>query len=600
MTFKKIILVVLGSIVGVVIAGMIYITAIIDPNDYKSEIVDQVEDNAHRHLVIDGDIAWRFFPNIGLTLGHTKIVNPAGFPDEPLMQFDSAQVDLAFWPLLSKSIEVGMISIHGLSLNLHTRKDGVSNLDSNESIKEEINKEIEDAQSTGEMSIESVVIEGFKVVDAKVVIENLAEGSKQTFDAINFTLGKLELDKIVAITFAATIDTGDVKAYIQSKGDIKISEDLKRFDLINLATNIKANGETLPNKKIEINIKTSGSFDTEKQYANLSSMTLSVLDIDLKGSLSASLGNIPDIKFELKGGDVDLDAILPKMTEEKPDEQVTEEAIDLFWMKSFNVKGLITLDSLKVNNLTLSKIALPIELKNAQLKLTDVKGEFYQGGILANITLDGRRSEPKFSTKLSINDVQALPLVKDLLDDELISGTMNMSAEINGRGLDDKSIRKNSKGSGQFAFTDGAIHGVNVADLIRTTYAKIKGQTIEASGEPNQTDFASFTGSFNLNEGVVKNTDLKLLSPLLRISGAGIANIIDEKVDYKLKTSVVGTLQGQGGEELKDLNSVSIPLKIKGPMADPKISLDMNDLLEDKLIDTVKDKLKDKLKKWFD
>ncbi len=136
---------------------------------------------------------------------------------------------------------------------------------------------------------------------------------------------------------------------------------------------------------------------------------------------------------------------------------------------------------------------------------------------------------------------------------------MNMSTEINGRGLDDKSIRKNSKGSGQFAFTDGAIHGVNVADLIRTTYAKVKGQTIEASGEPNQTDFASFTGSFNLNNGLVKKSDLKLLSPLLKVSGTGKANIID-----------------------------------------PKISLDMKDLFEDKLIDKVKDTIKDKLKKWFD
>ncbi len=282
-----------------------------------------------------------------------------------------------------------VISIHGLSLNLHTRKDGVSNLDSNEAIKEDVKKEIKDVQTTGEMSIESIVVEGFKVVDAMIVIENLAEGSKQTF--------------------AATIDTGDVKAYIQSKGDIKISEDLKRFDLIGLATKIKVSGETLPNKEIEINNKISGSFDIEKQYANLSSMTLSVLGIDLEGSLSASLGNIPDIKFELKGGDIDLDTILPKTTEEEPDGDVTEEAIDLSWMKSFNVKGLISLESLKVNNLRLSKIALPIELKNAQLKLSDVKGELYQGGILANVTLDGRKTEPRFSTKLSINDVQALP-----------------------------------------------------------------------------------------------------------------------------------------------------------------------------------------------
>jgi len=596
MNIKKLIFILLGGIAGLFIVAIAYVTLVINPNDYKSEIIDQVNENTGRSLVIDGDISWRFLPNIGVSLGHAQIDNPAGFPDEPTMQFESAQVDLALIPLLSKKIQIGLVSISGLSINLHTREDGVNNFEVAEQPEVITKSENKQTKSDSSVKINELVIEGFEVIDAQIVIENLAQKTKQSVEAINFTMGKLQLDEIVPIVFSAAVsvvqESGDVKAFIQSKGGLKLSNKYQRIDFIDLTTNIAANGEALPKKEIEINHQISGYFDSAKQMLSLDKMTLSLLGIDVEGKLSAKLAGIPDIEFEITTGDIDLDAIPPKAESEAVVEDEQQQAIDLSWMKDFNVKGLATINSVKASNLTISNISFPMELKNAQLKLSAVKAQLYQGDILSNMLLDGRKSIPGFSMDTKISNVQALPMVKDLLEKEIISGAMNMSVNIKGKGLDDKSIRKNTKGSGQFAFTDGAIHGVNVADLIRTTYAKVKGKTIESSDEPVQTDFASFTGSFSLADGLAKNTDLKLLSPLLRIAGSGQANIIKETLNYKLKTSIVGTLKGQGGEELTDLKSVSIPLKIKGPMADPKISLDMGDLFKSK----TKKKLKDKLK----
>ena len=128
MKAKKISLIILGSFVGLVVVALAYLMVIMDPNDYKSDIISQVKLSSNRDLTIDGDISWRFFPNIGFTIGHTQINNPVGFPSEPLLQFERAQIDLAFLPLLAKRIEIGLVSIDELSLYIHTRKDGISNL----------------------------------------------------------------------------------------------------------------------------------------------------------------------------------------------------------------------------------------------------------------------------------------------------------------------------------------------------------------------------------------------------------------------------------------------------------------------------------------
>ncbi len=601
MTTKKIILILVGSLLGLFIAGTAYILLVINPNDYKPEIVDQVKSNTGREMIIEGDINWRLLPNIGLTLGKIKINNPEGFPDQPLAELDSAQIDLAFWPLLSKKIEIGMISIEGLSLLLHTKKDGTSNLD----IPDDVKKDLADAKNEVHGTkadipqINNLVVEGLQVVDANIIIEDLSADTRQSIKAINFTLGKLELDKVVPIVLSLTADTGDIKAIVESKGAIRIARDLKKFDLLELKTNISATGETLPEKHLDIKHQMNGYYDLAAQRASLDAMNLSLLGMDLNGRLTAHLTNKPAIDFELNTGDIDLDAILSKLSQTKGNADATPQPVELSWMNSFNMKGLLSANSIKVAKLTVSNIQIPIELKDAILKMSGISAKLYEGKILANTHLDGRKSIPEYSFKSNINNVQALPMVKDLTEKELVSGVAQISLDVKGSGFDDLSIRKNTMGTGSFAFTDGAIHGVNVAELIRNAYAKIKGQTIESTDEPVQTDFASFTGSFILGGGIVKNEDLKLLSPLLRVSGKGSADIVKETVLYQLQTSIVGSLEGQGGQPLTELKNVDIPLKIKGPMADPSISLEMDKILKDSIKKKAKDKLKDKLKGLF-
>ena len=56
-------------IVIFVIAGLIALPFIVDPNDYKQEISSQVEKATGRTLILDGDIKLSVFPWIALELG---------------------------------------------------------------------------------------------------------------------------------------------------------------------------------------------------------------------------------------------------------------------------------------------------------------------------------------------------------------------------------------------------------------------------------------------------------------------------------------------------------------------------------------------------
>ncbi|MCL5974913.1 MAG: AsmA-like C-terminal region-containing protein [Gammaproteobacteria bacterium] len=192
--------------------------------------------------------------------------------------------------------------------------------------------------------------------------------------------------------------------------------------------------------------------------------------------------------------------------------------------------------------------------------------------------------------------MQAGPLLKDLTGNDRISGTANANVKLNGSGKDIDGIKQSLAGNGAFSFTDGALKGINIAEAIRQAKAVISGQRATEAAGPVQTDFSSLKGSFTAKEGIVNNQDLELMSPLLRVTGAGDIDIPREVIDYAVRVSVVSTAEGQGGKGLEDLRGLTIPVKITGSFENPRPSVDLASVLKDQATGEIKAKAEEKLK----
>jgi AsmA protein len=224
-----------------------------------------------------------------------------------------------------------------------------------------------------------------------------------------------------------------------------------------------------------------------------------------------------------------------------------------------------------------------------------MSANLYDGQYNGNVTLDARSNALKLAIDEKITGVQAGPLLNDLSGDAPISGTATASAKLTGAGSNVDQIKATLTGSGNFAFTDGALKGINIGESIRKAKAALKGESLTPSNEPVETDFASLRGSFKATNGLISNQDLALMSPLLRVNGAGNANLPTETIDYALKVSIVETSKGQGGKDLADLKGLTIPVKITGTFQSPKPSVDLASLFEQKAKDEAKQKIKEKL-----
>ncbi|GAM69420.1 A/G-specific adenine glycosylase [Vibrio sp. JCM 19236] len=210
--------------------------------------------------------------------------------------------------------------------------------------------------------------------------------------------------------------------------------------------------------------------------------------------------------------------------------------------------------------------------------------------------LNGKGAVPAYDVDAKVTGVKVGPLLKDVADNEMLEGTGNITIDLKGKSLIPEKLKQNLAGAINMTFTDGAVNGINVAQIIRTNYAKFKGEKVPAEPEVKKTDFSSMSASVKLNKGVANISSVKAQSPLLRVDASGQANYVQETMNILAKTSIVGSLEGQGGKSIDDLKDLTLPLRAEGSWAQPKFSLDLAALQKQEL-ERNKKKLEEKAKK---
>jgi len=113
---------------------------------------------------------------------------------------------------------------------------------------------------------------------------------------------------------------------------------------------------------------------------------------------------------------------------------------------------------------------------------------------------------------------------------------------------------------------DGAIKGINLAEVFRKAKTALSSQEARAEArQTQQTDFSEMTASFVIKNGVAHNEDLDMKAPLFRISGKGDVDIGNSTIDYVTNATVVASTQGQGGADLAQLSGLTVPVHLVGP-----------------------------------
>lgn len=127
----RILLAAVGILAVVAVAAVVYVTTFLDPEDFKPRLTAVVEEQTGLNLALEGPLTWSFYPRIGMRVEKARAWLPEQDADnDPFAAVSSAEVSVAFGPLLRGDIAVDGLTINGLRLKLERDEEGEGNWDS--------------------------------------------------------------------------------------------------------------------------------------------------------------------------------------------------------------------------------------------------------------------------------------------------------------------------------------------------------------------------------------------------------------------------------------------------------------------------------------
>jgi AsmA protein len=592
MKILKYALIALGGLIVLIGAVLAYIAATFDPNHYKPQIVQAVKERTQRTLKLEGDIRLGFWPSIGVKIGKTSLSERAS--DREFAAVEEIRVALKLLPLLSRQAVVDTVHVKGLRAHLVKGKDGRLNVD-----------DLTGAPGTKEAPAPKGAAPEFKVDIAGLDIENAtiaytdqAAGTKLTLSKLNLKTGRIApgVPGRIELAFNAQGDKPKLDVQAALKSRLTFNPAQQSVGLEDLA--LEAKGAAADLKDIAFRATGSATVEGAKERAQ-AQLAGKFADTGFKARLGIAGFATPAISFDVEADQVDVDRYLspaPAGAKPKPGAAGPEQRFDLSGLRALRADGALKIGAFKAMNVKASNVRLAVKAAGGRVVLDPVTADFYQGKLASAITINAAPATPAFAVRHRFNGINIGPLVKDLADSDILEGKGDVTADVTTQGNAVSELKKALAGSASVKLADGALKGIDIAGSIRKAKAQLgalRGEQAQAADSTQRTDFSELTATFKIANGVARNSDLEMKSPLLRVAGEGEINIGADSLNYLVKASVVGTTKGQGGRELEELHGVTIPVRVSGPLASPSYKLDFGKAATD----TAKQRVTDELRK---
>ncbi len=309
--------------------------------------------------------------------------------------------------------------------------------------------------------------------------------------------------------------------------------------------------------------------------------TLSVNGVEGTGNGSVELGTPLKISSALHFAELDLARLAgarpaSPQAKGKAGSPTPDAPLDLSSLRTIDASIKVDAEKLGYGRVFAGPVATTLVVSEGVASLDLPESPFYGGRMAANLRADGTGEEASIALKASIAGASAAPLLIDLANFKHLEGALQAQFDITGAGATAGALKRALQGSANVRFSDGAIRGIDVADV----YNNLVG--LMSSGfkqnENKATGFTELGASFAIENGVARTEDIKLVGPLVRMSGSGEANLPNDQLNFRLDPRVVASLEGQGADIATE--GIGVPVMIEGSFAAPRIYPDLSGLLK--------------------
>ncbi|WP_309664745.1 AsmA family protein [Tabrizicola sp.] len=245
----------------------------------------------------------------------------------------------------------------------------------------------------------------------------------------------------------------------------------------------------------------------------------------------------------------------------------SDDVIDVSDLGAVDMAVALVAPSVDLGQLKLGPTGLKLTVERARAVFDIREMAAYGGQITGEFVVNGRGGL-SVGGNLGFAGLQMQPLLADLAGYDRLVGSGNLDLQFLGVGNSVEAIMQSLKGQGTLELGKGELRGFDLGGMLRTLDAGFV-------GEGQKTTFDGLAGTFTIADGVLSNSDLKLVAPDVTASGSGEVGIGARTLDYRIRPTALAETDGTGG--------VMVPLLITGTWAAPKFRLDLEGIAREKM-----------------
>jgi AsmA protein len=263
-------------------------------------------------------------------------------------------------------------------------------------------------------------------------------------------------------------------------------------------------------------------------------------------------------------------------------------------LRKLIVHGTLEVGRATLDGLTFTDVSLPLAAKDGRVHLGPTQAQLLGGTYNGDIVLDAAPSPARLSLNEHVKGADLGALMKVAFDTTRLSGHGDADVVATGAGNTYSAILRSLSGKIDFNVKEGALNGVDLSYEVQSAQALLQKQPLPARSGPVRTLFNTFSGSANLERGVLRNDDLDLETDYLETHGKGTLDLGTMAIDYRLVTSVYKRPSPGARGAREDAKAADIPLLLTGSLGNLKIRPDLEALAKARLRQEVDKQLQGK------
>ena len=238
----KLLIIAVAGLVTLLVVIVILVAWLFDPNDYKAQIAEAVEEETGRSFVIEGDLELKLFPWLRVTSGAMELGNAPGFSAAPFARIEAVSASLRLMPLFSRRVEIGTVRLGGLALNLEVDAQGRNNWV--DLADDDATTDPAPAPGEREFDLADLSIGGVEIRDANVRYSDAQADQVYALESFNLELDALVLGQPTGLRFDFGLrqQRPEITGEVSGRGVLTLDLDADRLGMTGLRVDLDLRG----------------------------------------------------------------------------------------------------------------------------------------------------------------------------------------------------------------------------------------------------------------------------------------------------------------------------------------------------------------------